>query len=39
MIEGGIKRNLKLHGLDYQQFLKRQNGIRYNTKGWILKEI
>lgn len=38
IIEGGIKRNLKLFGLDYQSF-KIKDDIRTNTKGWKLKEI
>lgn len=40
IIEGGIKRNLKLFKLDYQQFEKLDdNNIRMNKKGWILKEF
>jgi hypothetical protein len=38
IIEGGIKRNLKLFKLDYQQFKKVDN-IRMNKNGWILKEF
>lgn len=38
LINGGIKRNLKLYGLDYQQF-KNENNIRKNKKGWKLIEI
>lgn len=38
IIEGGIKRNLKLFGVDYQSF-KIKEKIRINKKGWILKEI
>ena len=39
IIESGIKRNLKLYNLDYQQFKKEENEERKNKKGWILKEI
>ena len=40
IIEGGVKRNLLLYGLNYQQFDKdRDKPIRKNSKGWILKEI
>ena len=41
VIDGGIKRNLKTYGLDYQSFIKfeRDPNTRMNTKGWILKEI
>ena len=39
IIEGGIKRNLKMYGVDYQQFTKQLDGSLTNKKGWKLYKV
>lgn len=42
-IDGGIRRNLKFYGLDYQQFQFKNcrvvDNYRINKKGWKLKKV
>ena len=39
IINGGIKREIKKHGQDYQVFRPRGEDIRHNKKGWMLIKI